>query len=157
VVLKDSVHRRDERRLRLPEQVPPYKGLYYVQEFGNACPQHHLTLPNGLDSELRKNINEVVARVYDRFMATDEDCKDHVILPNGRELNDSRGLTINVVTPASATPRSRLPVLVVCIFALTSRHDGSLLLNTTQWIFGGGFQVGGTSTFVPFCLSPTSF
>ncbi|TFY81776.1 hypothetical protein EWM64_g2235 [Hericium alpestre] len=36
-------------------------------------------------------------------------------------------LTINVVKPADATPLSKLPVVV--------------------WIFGGGFQVGGTATY----------
>jgi hypothetical protein len=128
VILKDRVHRRDERRLRLPEPALPYEGLYYVQKFGKACPQQYLTLPNAMDSELRDNVNKVVARFYDRLMATDEDCKDHAILPNGRELTDSRGLTINVVTPAGATPRSGLPVIVVCIFALTSRHDVSPIL-----------------------------
>ena len=127
VILKDSVHRRGERRLRLAEPAPPYEGLYYVQKFGKGCPQQHLKLPNALDSELRESVNMIVARFYNVLTPSDEDCKDHVILPNGRELNNPRGLTINVVTPAGVTPRSRLPVLVVCIFTLTSRHDGSLI------------------------------
>ncbi|KAI9454056.1 carotenoid ester lipase precursor [Lactarius psammicola] len=100
----------NERRLRQPEPLPPYEGLYYVQEFGKSCPQQRLTLPNGLDSQLIENIGSVVNVLYEGLTPADEDC-----------------LTINVVKPSSATPESKLPVLF--------------------WIFGGGFEIGGPSTY----------
>ncbi|KAH8982171.1 carotenoid ester lipase precursor [Lactarius hatsudake] len=85
----------NERRLRVPEPFPPYEGLYYVQEYGKACPEQFLKLPNGLDSELVYQVNQVVAQIYDTKSPSDEDC-----------------LTINVVKPSSATSKSRLPVVV---------------------------------------------
>ncbi|KAH9040242.1 carotenoid ester lipase precursor [Lactarius hengduanensis] len=100
----------NERRLRLPEPVPPYEGLYYVQEYGKACPQQLLKLPNGLDSELVYQVNKIVAQIYDSKSPSDEDC-----------------LTINVVKPSYATPKSLLPVVV--------------------WIFGGGFQIGSPNIY----------
>ncbi|KAI0248236.1 carotenoid ester lipase precursor [Lactifluus subvellereus] len=99
-----------DRRLRLPEPLPPYEGLYYVQEFGKSCPQQPMTLPNGLDSRLVQSISTVVGRLYDDITPQDEDC-----------------LTINVVKPANAKSGSNLPVVV--------------------WIFGGGFEIGGTATY----------
>ena len=69
-------HRIGDRRLRLAEPVLPYKGLYYVQAYGDACPQQALKLPNGLDLELVHNINELVATMYDKMRSTDEDCKE---------------------------------------------------------------------------------
>lgn len=113
--------RKDDRRLHPPEPFKPYEGLYYVQSYGNACPQQPLTLPNGLGSELVNDINLVVAGLYDALRPTDEDCECHVCAsPQASELNDySRGLTVNVVTPFDATPKSMLPVVVVGIFALT--------------------------------------
>jgi hypothetical protein len=114
VVLKDRrAHRTNERRLRAPEPVPPYEGLYNVQEFGKACPQQFLKLPNGLDSRLVGEVNQVVDRMSVKQTPTDEDCKGHAIIPSRRELNVSQGLTINVVTPADAISESGLPVVVV--------------------------------------------
>ncbi|KAH8982277.1 carotenoid ester lipase precursor [Lactarius akahatsu] len=95
-VFKDCrAHRTNERRLRIPEPVPPYEGLYYVQEYGKACPQQFLKLPNGLDSELVYEVNKIVAQIYDTKSPSDEDC-----------------LTINVVRPSYATSKSLLPVVV---------------------------------------------
>ncbi|KAH9073439.1 alpha beta-hydrolase [Lactarius deliciosus] len=74
----------NERRLRVPEPFPPYEGLYYVQEYGKACPEQFLKLPNGLDSELVYQVNQVVAQIYDTKSPSDEDC-----------------LTINVVSSQS--------------------------------------------------------
>ncbi|KAI0292408.1 carotenoid ester lipase precursor [Russula brevipes] len=99
-----------DRRLRRPEPPPPYQGLHYAQAFGKSCPQQELTLPNGLDSTLVKNIGKVVNNLYEGIAPADEDC-----------------LTINVVKPTTATPNSKLPVVV--------------------WIFGGGFELGGPSVY----------
>jgi acetylcholinesterase len=101
---------KDDRRLHPPEPVKPYEGLYYVRSYGNACPQQRLVLPNGLGSQLGHDINEVIASLYDALRPTDEDC-----------------LTINVITPTDATPRSKLPVVV--------------------WIHGGGYEIGGSSAY----------
>jgi hypothetical protein len=70
--------RKDDRRLRPPEPVPPYEGLYYVQSYGNACPQQLLVLPNGLDFNLVNDINHVVTGMYDNLKPTDEDCECYV-------------------------------------------------------------------------------
>ncbi|KAI9436916.1 carotenoid ester lipase precursor [Lactarius indigo] len=100
----------NEQRLRRPEPLPPYQGLYYVQEYGKSCPQQRLILPNGLDSQLVKNLGNILNLFYEALTPADEDC-----------------LTINVVKPSDATPKSKLPVIF--------------------WIFGGGFQIGGPSTY----------
>jgi hypothetical protein len=82
VVLTDCrAHRKDDHRLRPPQPVKPYQGLYYVQSYGNACPQQSLVLPNGLDSILVNNINQVVTTMYDKLRPTDEDCECHVRPP----------------------------------------------------------------------------
>ncbi|KAI9442989.1 Alpha/Beta hydrolase protein [Lactarius indigo] len=118
----------NERRLRLPEPLPPYEGLYYVQEYGKSCPQQRLDLPNGLDSKLVKDVSSVVNVLLDSLTPADEDCKGNAVLPIGRELIMLQGLTINVVKPSNVKPGANLPVIF--------------------WIFGGGFEIGGTSTFV---------
>ncbi|KAI9458426.1 carotenoid ester lipase precursor [Lactarius psammicola] len=96
------------RRLRLPEPLPPYEGFYDVHKFGPSCPQQRMVLPTGLNSQLEKDISNIVATLYEDVTTDHEDC-----------------LTINVFTPENATPTSKLPVLV--------------------WIFGGGFEIGGTA------------
>jgi hypothetical protein len=50
------------------------------------------------------------------------------------------------VKPADASPGSKYPVLVVGDFILSSFYD---IQATPQWIFGGGFEIGGPSTCVP--------
>ena len=85
-----------------------------------------MALPNGLGTELMDNVNKVVGSLYDDMTPANEDCKEHVVLHICRELNYSRGLTINIVRPASATSTSKLPVAVVSnVFALANCHDGS--------------------------------
>lgn len=97
-------------RLRPPEPLPPYGGHYDVHKFGSSCPQQRLELPQGLHSQLVKDINNIVATMYEDVTTDSEDC-----------------LTINVFTPEGATPTSNFPVLV--------------------WIFGGGFEIGGTAIY----------
>jgi hypothetical protein len=54
---------------------------------------------------------------------------------------------VNVVKPADATPGSKYPVLVVGDTLLSSLYG----IQTThlQWIYGGGFEIGGPSRCVP--------
>jgi acetylcholinesterase len=75
----DCVHRTGDRRLRPPQPPQPYVGTHYVQEFGRSCPQQALTLPNGLNSELVKNLGAVVDRLYEGITPSDEDCKGCII------------------------------------------------------------------------------
>ena len=75
-----STHRTGDRRLRAPEPSSPYRGLYYVQSYGNACPQQYLKLPNGLDSQLIGNINQLIGTMYEAMTPTDEDCEYHATL-----------------------------------------------------------------------------
>ncbi|KAI0296557.1 carotenoid ester lipase precursor [Multifurca ochricompacta] len=99
-----------DRRLRVPNALPPYKGHYMVQKYGPSCPQQRLVLPRLHDTKLEGHIKNITARLYEGLTPDHEDC-----------------LTINVVTPKDATPKSKLPVVV--------------------WFFGGGFEIGGTSTY----------
>jgi hypothetical protein len=54
-------------------------GTHYVRDFGNSCPQQALTLPNGLNMELVKNIGSVVDKLYEGITPSDEDCKGYVV------------------------------------------------------------------------------
>lgn len=54
---------------------------------------------------------------------------------------------MNVVKPADATPESKYPVLVVGVFYARVCHDIQAI--HLQWIYGGGFEIGGPSTCVP--------
>jgi acetylcholinesterase len=134
--------------LRLPEPVLPYEGLHYVQAFGKSCPQQRLVLPNGLDSKLVANIGSVVGVLYEDLTPADEDCKGAVVLLIIRELSHPPGLTINVVKPSTATSTSNLPVVFVRTFLLSSAILFIWITTPSQWIFGGGFEIGGPSTFV---------
>ena len=48
--------------------------------------------------------------------------------------------------PADATPGSKYPVLVVGDFISSNFYD--VEATQFQWIFGGGFEIGGPSTCV---------
>ncbi|KAI9450245.1 carotenoid ester lipase precursor [Russula earlei] len=90
-----------ERRLQVPEPTRPYVGIHYVQEYGKSCPQQAITLPDGLDKQLIKDVGSVVNRLYEGLTPADED------------------------------------FLVVGTFI------------SLNWIFGGGFELGGTSILKP--------
>jgi hypothetical protein len=63
------------RRLRVPESLPPYEGNYEAHKFGSSCPQQRMTLPEGLDPRLAKDVNDIVARLYEDVTPDSEDCK----------------------------------------------------------------------------------
>jgi len=98
------------RRLRLPEPLPPYEGIYDVHRFGSSCPQQRMVIPQELNTRLQKDVSDIVAMLYEDVTVDNEDC-----------------LTINVFAPYGATGASNLPVVV--------------------WIFGGGFEIGGTANY----------
>lgn len=104
------------RRLRPPEPLPPYGGHYNVHKFGSSCPQQRLVLPQGLNSQLEKDISNIVSSLYEDVTIDSEDC-----------------LTLNVFTPEDATPTSNLPVLVWFFgggFEIggTAIYDGKLIV-----------------------------
>lgn len=62
-------------RLRPPEPLLPYEGHYEVHKFGPSCPQQRLVLPQGLDSQLEKDVNNIVANLYEDVTTDSEDCE----------------------------------------------------------------------------------
>jgi hypothetical protein len=63
------------RRLRPPEPLPPYGGHYNVHKFGSSCPQQRLVLPQGLNSQLEKDISNIVSSLYEDVTIDSEDCE----------------------------------------------------------------------------------
>ncbi|GLB38556.1 putative type-B carboxylesterase lipase family protein [Lyophyllum shimeji] len=96
-------------RFRLPQPVPAYTESFSATSYGLSCPQQAIDLPilTGLAAEA---VDYVVNSIFGLVFPDSEDC-----------------LTINVVKPATATPTSKLPVIV--------------------WIFGGGFELGSPSMY----------
>ncbi|KAF8264075.1 carotenoid ester lipase precursor [Lactarius quietus] len=98
-------------RFRLPQAPGPYIGKYNATAFGLSCSQQTSSsvLPNGLPNATIEYYLQVEA-VNNATLSVGEDC-----------------LTVNVVAPANATPRSKLPVVV--------------------WIYGGGFEDGASASY----------
>ncbi|KAG9308805.1 Alpha/Beta hydrolase protein [Chiua virens] len=96
-------------RFRLPQPMPPYSTSISATAYGPACPQQafKLPLPSGL---LAETTDYLINYIYNIVTPSAEDC-----------------LTLNVFTPANATPDSKLPVVV--------------------WIFPSGFVFGGTDIY----------
>ncbi|KAJ7661360.1 carotenoid ester lipase precursor [Mycena polygramma] len=97
-------------RFHLPVPVPPYSRPYSAAGPAIACPQQRIVSPIQLGplvllDEAAKLISKTV---FETFTPSQEDC-----------------LTINVIKSATATPTSKLPVVV--------------------WIFGGGFEMGSST------------
>ena len=101
-----------------------------------------MTLPQGLNSRLAKDVNNIVARFYEDVTADDEDCKSLSLVACVRIALStflSQGLTINVVTPGDATEASNLPVVVVSntpkLSALMAfAHEGGGLVDFRWWL-----------------------
>lgn len=64
-----------DQRLRLPESLPPYEGNYEAHKYGPSCPQQRMLLPQGLDTRLEKDVNNIVAMMYEAVTEDSEDCK----------------------------------------------------------------------------------
>ncbi|KAF5376472.1 hypothetical protein D9615_008628 [Tricholomella constricta] len=96
-------------RFRLPQAIPPYGGSLSATSFGLSCPQQAISIPilKGVAAEA---VDYIVNSIFGLVFPDSEDC-----------------LTVNVVKPASATPTSKLPVIV--------------------WIFGGAFALGSTTMY----------
>ena len=52
------------------------------------------------------------------------------------------GLTVNVIKPANATSKAKLPVVVVSYTSSTVSDDTQPF---SQWIYGGAFRDGSTA------------
>ncbi|KAH9058058.1 carotenoid ester lipase precursor [Lactarius vividus] len=93
-------------RFRLPKEPGPYAGTHNATAFGLPCPQQATTLAilNGLPRETLEYLSSLFGSGNTTIL-DGEDC-----------------LTLNVITPAHAEPRLKLPVVV--------------------WIHGGAFEVG---------------
>lgn len=69
-----------DRRLRLPEPLPPYEGIYDVHRFGSSCPQQRMVIPQGLNTRLEKDVSDIVAMMYEDVTEDNEDCKSSGLL-----------------------------------------------------------------------------
>ncbi|KAJ7464059.1 carotenoid ester lipase precursor [Mycena latifolia] len=98
-----------DRRFRLPAPIPAYSGTFTATSSGPACPQQAIALPilTGLPAQV---IQYIMNTIFGILYPSNEDC-----------------LTVDVIRPTSATPTSKLPVVV--------------------WIFGGGFALGSTTSY----------
>ena len=77
-------------RLRQPEALPPYKGMYYAQSFGKSCPQQKFTIPSVVRRKRdRQDISDVLNLMYGGLVPDEEDCKAYVTFPARVELNSS--------------------------------------------------------------------
>ncbi|OJA14825.1 hypothetical protein AZE42_11599 [Rhizopogon vesiculosus] len=93
-------------RFQLPQPIPSYNTSFSATTYGPSCPQQNVTLsiPPNLPAETLEYLPNASFNI-----TASEDC-----------------LTVNVIAPATATPGSKLPVVI--------------------WIFGGGFEFGSAST-----------
>ncbi|KAF8432659.1 alpha beta-hydrolase [Boletus edulis BED1] len=82
-------------RFRLPQPLPPYNTNFTSFEYGPACPQQP-PFSHPWPSNLPPETIDYLTIVLFNTVTSAEDC-----------------LTLNVITPADATPESKLPVLVV--------------------------------------------
>ncbi|PPQ78726.1 hypothetical protein CVT25_010729 [Psilocybe cyanescens] len=104
-------------RYRLPQSISYTNGSYDATKYGPSCGQQSVALPilSGLTAEAA---GYVVNSIFGQIFPDDEDC-----------------LTVNIVKPVTATPNSKLPVVVT--------HIWQILIHF--WL--GGFQLGSTSMY----------
>ncbi|KAJ6478673.1 carotenoid ester lipase precursor [Mycena vulgaris] len=101
-------------RLHLPQPIPRYTKNFTATAYGPICPQQAqtLVLPDDVPEIVREEFAGIDGpapfTIFGRLTKEDE--------------GGHAGLTANVITPASATTHSKLPVVV--------------------WIYGGGFEIG---------------
>jgi carboxylesterase type B len=73
------------QRLRLPEPLPPYEGNYEAHKYGSSCPQHRMLLPQGLNVRLAKDVNNIIAMMYEDVTPDSEDCKSPILVDEHAE------------------------------------------------------------------------
>ncbi|VDB92096.1 unnamed protein product [Peniophora sp. CBMAI 1063] len=93
-------------RFRLPVATDPYDGTYNATAFGDSCIQQ--AFGDTDPSKQNPTAVEIMQGIVDAFTVQTLDSEDC--------------LTVNIYTPANATPDSRLPVV--------------------YWIYGGAFEGG---------------
>ncbi|KAJ7858753.1 carotenoid ester lipase precursor [Mycena leptocephala] len=105
-------------RLRVPQPIPSYTKNFAATAYGPVCPQQAqtLVLPDDVPEIVREEMAGIGAPSP---LPISEDC-----------------LTVNVIAPSGATPRSKFPVLVLLIAAqggfeigFPSSTDGSVVVN----------------------------
>ena len=107
-------------RFRHPQAPGPYVGIHNAIAFGIACPQQasKLAIPNGFPQATLDYL-KLTGVGGSSTIIDGEDCEEAMwrlrTTTQRTMLMIVVGLTINVVTPANATPSSNLPVVVVCI------------------------------------------
>lgn len=98
-------------RFRLPQPIPPYNASasQSVTAYGFSCPQQKGGNTPNITALPPATIALLLSTVGSSMTTANESC-----------------LTVNVITPATATSTSKLPVVI--------------------WIYGGGFEVGSSSS-----------
>ncbi|KAI0028478.1 carotenoid ester lipase precursor [Vararia minispora EC-137] len=104
-------------RLRLPQAIDPYDGLFNVTAFGNSC-----ILQNVTASIPFATINPLAVPIVENLLS---------LFPTVSESEDC--LFVNVFAPANATGRSQLPVMV-WIYASGFESGSSTVYDGTAYI-----------------------
>lgn len=101
-------------RFQLPQALPPYNTSFSALESGPACPQWEPATQSG-PSGLPEETENYLASLLVNALTSAEDCACISSLVQFQDMVviDDIGLTLNVITPADATPESKLPVIVV--------------------------------------------
>jgi acetylcholinesterase len=100
-------------RFRLPEPLDSYTGKHNATAYGLSCPQQATALSflSGLPEETLEALSIIFGAGV--TLADGEDCE--VLYALWRAILTIVGLTLNVIAPDNVGPRSKLPVVVVCI------------------------------------------
>ncbi|KAF8838656.1 alpha/beta-hydrolase [Paxillus ammoniavirescens] len=112
---------------QLPQALPPYNVSFSATAYSPACPQQAIEPPivSGLLAEM---LDYLMNTFYNIVTTPAKDC-----------------LTLNVITPADATPDSKLPVVVpglkVPLVVIVSLSNGF-----EQWVYPGALEFGVPAT-----------